>query len=192
MIIILGSQMQTSFILVISFVFCLHGLLMNLRGNFRGQSNYWIILLIAYLRVVAAKKKSSIRNETMETKNVWYQTATVASTKIICVNRPPKVSLQTFAFNFQVNFSVLETMGNVSVCPMWLGFNVTPVLTNTIGIQVARDVCNVCAIVLVLLVETVMTQATAYVGPILVAVSVTDVLMVISDFQSVAGKDTNS
>lgn len=87
MIIILGSQMQTSFILVISFVFCLHGLLMNLRGNFRGQSNYWIILLIAYLRVVAAKKKSSIRNETMETKNVWYQTATVASTKIICVCR---------------------------------------------------------------------------------------------------------
>ena len=56
----------------------------------------------------------------------------------------------------------------------------------------ARDVCNVCATVLVLLVETVMTQATAYVGPILVAVSVTDVLMVISDFQSVAGKETNS
>ena len=68
----------------------------------------------------------------------------------------------------------------------------TPVLTSTIGIQVARDVCNVCAIVLVLLVETVMTQATAYVGPILVVVSVIDVLMVITDFQSVAGKETNS
>lgn len=68
----------------------------------------------------------------------------------------------------------------------------TPVLPSTIGIQVARDVCNVCAIVLVLLVETATTQVTAYVGPILVAVSVTDVLMVISDFQSVAGKETNS
>ena len=68
----------------------------------------------------------------------------------------------------------------------------TPVLIGTIGILVARDVCNVCAIVLVLLVATVMTQATAYVGPILVAVGVIDVLMVITDFQSVAGKETNS
>ena len=56
----------------------------------------------------------------------------------------------------------------------------------------ARDVCNVCAIVLVLLVETVMTQVTAYVGPILVAVGVIDVLMVITDFHSLAGKETNS
>ena len=59
--------MQTSFILVISFVFCLHGLLMNFRRNFRGQSNFWIILLIVYLRVVAAKKKA-----VLETKR-WKQ-----------------------------------------------------------------------------------------------------------------------
>ena len=65
-------------------------------------------------------------------------------------------------------------------------------MTSTIGIQVARDVCNVCAIVLVLLVETVMTQVTAYVWPILVAVGVIDVLMVLTDFQSVAGKETIS
>ena len=55
----------------------------------------------------------------------------------------------------------------------------------------ARDVCHVCAIVLVLLVETVMTQATAYVAPMLVAVSVIDVLMVFTDFRSIAGKETN-
>ena len=40
---------------------------MNLRRNFRGQSNYWIVLLIVYLRVVAEKKKA-----VLETKR-WKQ-----------------------------------------------------------------------------------------------------------------------
>lgn len=65
--------------------------------------------------------------------------------------------------------------------------NVTLVLPSTIGTPLARDVYNVCAMLLVPLVKIVMILVNARVRPILLGVGVIRVFPVTMDSQQVAG-----
>lgn len=80
-----------------------------------------------------------------------------------------------------MNCSVPAVMGSVHVCPMSLASAVTLVLPNITGILQAKDVSNVSAILLALLVGTVTILGSAHVGPTLVGAAVIDVLLVIMD-----------
>ena len=95
--------------------------------------------------------------------------------------------IQPSCFIQQMNCSVLATMVDAPVCPMLLVFAVTPALLSTTGIPLARDVSNVGAMLLALLVVIVMILGIARVRPTLVAISVKVVLMVTMDLRQQGG-----
>jgi len=79
----------------------------------------------------------------------------------------------------QMNSNVLVVMASVLVYRMWRDCAATLVLPRITGIPWAKDVSNVNAMLLALLVATVMILDIAHVRPTLVGVGVINVLLVI-------------